>query len=73
MEDVKNIKKFLRFKWKKKLYKWQILRFGLKCSPKILTLMVAPTIKFLLTSGISLTAYMDNITNQAICRCKAIL
>ena len=66
------VKKFLRFKWQGKLYKWQVLPFGLKCSPRILTLMVAPIVKFLRGSGISLTAYMDDFTNQAICRCKAI-
>merc|ERR1712101_2328 len=66
------IKKFLRFKWKEKLYKWQVLPFGLKCSPRILTFMVAPVVKFLRGRGISLTAFMDNFTNQARSRCKAI-
>ena len=37
-----------------------------------MTLMVAPIVKFLRGSGISLTAYMGDFTNQAICRCKAI-
>ena len=41
------VKKFLRFKWKGKLYDWQVLPFSLKCSPRILTYMVAPIIKFL--------------------------
>ena len=31
------VKKFLRFKWRGKLYEWQVLQFGLKCSPRILT------------------------------------
>ena len=66
------VKKFLRFKWKGKLYEWQVLPFGLKCSPQILTRKVAPIVKFLRGRGISLTAYMDNFTNQARCRCKAI-
>ena len=34
--------------------------------------MVNPIVKFLHGRGISLTAFMDNFTNQAACRCKAI-
>ena len=49
-----------------------MLPFGLKYSPRILTLMVKPIVKFLRGRGISLTAYMDDFTNQARCRCKAI-
>ena len=41
------VKKFLRFTWKGKLYEWQVLPFDLKCSPRILTYMVAPIVKFL--------------------------
>ena len=66
------VKKFLRFKWMGKLYKWQVLPFGLKCSPRILTFMVAPIVKFLRSRGITLTAYMDNFINKARCKCKAI-
>ena len=50
----------------------QVLPFGLKCSPPILTFMVAPIVKFLHGRGISLTAYMDNFTIQARCKCKVI-
>ena len=63
------VKKFLRFKWRGKLFKKQVLPFGLKCSPRILTFMVAPIIKFLHSRGIS---FMDNFTNQVRFRCKAI-
>ena len=49
-----------------------MLSFGLKCYPQILTLMVKPIVKFLRGRGISLTAYMDDFTIQARCRCKAI-
>ena len=34
--------------------------------------MVKPIVKFLRSRGISLTAYMDDFTIQARCRCKAI-
>ena len=63
------VKKFLRFKWKGKLYKWQVLPFGLKYSPRILTFMVAPIVRFVGSRGISLTGFMDNFTNKAKCRC----
>ena len=66
------VKKFLRFRWGGKLYEWQVLPFGLKCSPRILTKMVKPIVTFLRGRGISLTAFMDDFTNQAVCRCKAI-
>ena len=57
------INKFLRFKWKGKLYEWQVLPFGLKCSPRILTYMVAPIVKFLYGRGMSLTAFIDDFMN----------
>ena len=66
------VKRFLRFKWKGKLYEWQVLPFGLKCSPRILTCMVKPIVRFLHRRGISLMAFMDDFANQARCRCKAI-
>ena len=40
-------RKFLRFKWNKKLYEWQVLPFGLKCSPRVLMFMVKPILRFL--------------------------
>ena len=43
-----------------------------KSFPRILTHMVAPIDKFLHGRGISLTAYMDNFTDQARCRGKVI-
>ena len=66
------VKMLHQFRWRRKLYEWQVLPFGLKCSPQILTFMVKPIVRFLRSRGISLTAYMDNFTNQASCRCKAI-
>ena len=66
------VKKFIRFKWREKLYEWKVLPLGLKYSPIILTYMVAPIVKYLHSRGISLQAYMDDFTNQARCRCKAI-
>ena len=50
------VKKFLRFKWMGKLF---------ECSPRTLTYMVAPIVKYLCSRGISLMTFMDNFTNQA--------
>ena len=66
------VKKFLRFKWKGKLYEWQVLPFGIKCSLRILTFMVRLIVRFLHGRGISFVAFWDDFTNQAICRCKAL-
>ena len=41
------IQKFFIFEWKGKLYEWQVLPFGLKCSPRILTKMVKSILVFL--------------------------
>jgi len=65
---VPESKKFLRFRWKGKLFQWQVLPFGLKCSQRILIFII----KFLHGRGISLTDLMKDFTNQARCRCKAI-
>ena len=43
----RNFRKFLRFEWGGKLLEWQVLPFGLKCSPRILTTMVMPVAGFL--------------------------
>ena len=59
------VKKFIRFKWREKLYEWKVLPLGLKYSPRILTYMVAPIVEFLCGSGIGLTPYIDNFTNKA--------
>ena len=56
--------KFLRFKWRGKLYDQQVLQFGLKCSPRILTNILAPIVKFLCGRGISLMAFMDDFQTK---------
>ena len=58
------IRKFLRFKWRGKLYDQQVLQFGLKCSPRILTNILAPIVKFLRSRGISLMAFMDDFQTK---------
>ena len=65
------VKKFLQYFLRGKLYEWQVLPFGLNCYPKILTFMVKTILSLICGKNI-LMAFMDNFTNQAKCRCKAI-
>ena len=49
-----------------KLLEWQVLPFGLKCSPRILTSMVRPIAGFLRDKfGILLSTFMDDMLTQA--------
>ena len=51
-------KKFLRFIWLQKIYEWQVLVFGLTCSPRVITKVLKPVIAFLkLTWNILLSIY----------------
>ena len=63
----KKFRKFLRFQWGGgKLLEWQVLPFGLKCSPRILTTMVRPVAGFLRDKfGILLSTFMDDMLTQA--------
>ena len=55
----KSFKKFLRFQWLGSLYEWQVLPFGLKCSPRVLTKVLKPVMAFLRgTWGILIAIYM---------------
>ena len=48
------------------LLEWQVLPFGLKCSPRILTSMVRPVAGFLRDKfGILLSTFMDDMLTQA--------
>ena len=40
-------RKFLRFSWKGKLLQWNVLPFGLKCSPQVVTKLLKPIMAFL--------------------------
>ena len=62
----RKFRKFLSFKWGGKLLEWQVLPFGLKCSPRILTTMVRPVAGFLRDKfGILLSTFMDDMLTQA--------
>ena len=57
--------KFLRFQWLGSLFEWQVLPFGLKCSPRVLTKVLKPVVAFLrATWGILIAIYMDDILIQ---------
>ena len=64
--SIGKFRKFLRFQWGGKLLEWQVLPFGLKCSPRILTSMVRPIAGFLRDKfGILLSTFMDDMLTQA--------
>ena len=61
----KSFKKFLTFQWLESLFEWQVLPFGLKCSPRVLTKVLKPVVAFLrVTWGILIAIYMDDILIQ---------
>ena len=60
-----SFKKVLRFRWLESLFEWQVLPFGLKCSPRVLTKVLRPVVAFLrVTWGILIAIYMDDILIQ---------
>ena len=70
----KRFRKFLRFKWQGKIYEWQVLPFGLKCSPRVVTKLLKPVMALLRsTFGIFITIYMDDMLIQAKTKSEAYL
>ena len=62
----KDSKKFLRFMWLGELLEWQVLVFGLTCSPRILTQVIKPIIAFIrLTFAILVCIYLDDMLLQS--------
>ena len=58
-------KKFLRFKFLNQLLEWQVLVFGLTCSPRVITKILKPVVAFLrLTWSILISIYIDDILVQ---------
>ena len=73
-------KKFLRFHWLGELLEWQVLVFGLTCSPRVITKVIKPVIAFLrATWQILISIYIDDILiqsrNQEMCslHCQIVL
>ena len=70
----KSFRKFLRFQWLESLFEWQVLPFGLKCSPRVLTKVLRPVVAFLRgTWGILISIYMDDILIQGSSPSQALL
>lgn len=62
----KDSKKYLRFKWLGELLQWEVLVFGLTCSPRVITKVLKPVIAFLrATWCILISIYIDDILIQA--------
>ena len=62
----KDSKKYLRFLWLRELLEWQVLVFGLTCSPRVLTQVIKPIIAFIrLTFAIMVCIYLDDMLLQA--------
>ena len=58
-------KKYLRFRWLNEILEWQVLVFGLTCSPRVITKVLKPVIAFLrLTWNILISIYIDDILIQ---------
>ena len=54
-------RRFLRFGWKKKLYQFLVLPFGLSTAPFIFTMVTRPIIAFLRSRGIRVLFYLNDI------------
>lgn len=54
-------RKFLRFKFDKKLYEFNCLPFGLNVAPLIFTKLLKPAVTFLREQGVILVIYLDDI------------
>lgn len=69
-----NFRKFLRFSWRGQLFEWNVLPFGLTCSPRVVTKLLKPVMAFLrATWGILITVFMDDMLLQAATKERAFL
>ena len=59
-------RKFLRFSWLGQILEWQVLPFGLRCSPRVVTKILKPCMAFLRSVfGILITIYIDDMLLQS--------
>ena len=56
----KNFRKFLRFKYRDKLFEFRALPFGLSSSPYIFTKIMKPVVTYLRKLGIIVVIYLDD-------------
>ena len=63
---AKKFRKFLHFQWLGDLLEWQVLPFGLKYSPRVVTKLLKPVLALLRSNfGILISVYMDDLILQA--------
>ena len=58
---VPRFRRYLRFGWKKKLYEYLVLPFGLCLAPYIFTALTKPIVAYLRSRGIRVIFYLDDI------------
>ena len=57
----RHFRRFLRFGWKKKLYEFLVLPFGLCLAPFLFTALTKPIVAYLRSRGIRVIFYLDDI------------
>ena len=64
--------KYLKFSWLGQLFKWTVLPFGLRCSPRVLTNVLKPAIAYLrITFAMFISIYLDDMLIQSETACGA--
>lgn len=58
-------RKYLRFPWRKKVYEFQCLPFGLSSAPRVFTKLLKPVLAHLRQQGIRLIMYLDDMLVMA--------
>ena len=66
-------RKFLRFSWRKRIFQFRCLPFGLSAAPRVFTKLLKVVVAFLREKGIRLVIYLDDILllNQSQKKVKA--
>ena len=62
---------YLGFSYKRLLYRWKVLPFGLCCSPYCFSKVVRPVITYLRSIGLQVTVYVDDFLLAAEESCSA--
>ena len=67
-------RKYLRFSWLGQLLQWDVLPFGLTCSPRVITKVIKPIMAFLRASwAIMISIYIDDMLIQASTKDRVML
>ena len=57
----RRFRRFLRFGWRKRLYQFRVLPFGLCTAPFVFTMLTKPIVAYLRSKGIRTIFYLDDI------------